>query len=80
VVEEEKKENEAASQEPQKEKGPANQEKTTAPVRPTECAACAKALKKRIWYYRNGKFFCNKKCFKRKEEEEQKKNEKETAN
>ncbi|RKY36107.1 MAG: hypothetical protein DRP78_04430 [Candidatus Omnitrophota bacterium] len=38
---------------------------------PKNCAACKKAIGK-IRYYRNMKFFCNKKCwknFKKKEEE-----------
>lgn len=58
------------------EKGPAKQAKTTSSATPTECAACSKALLKKMWYYRNSQFFCNKKCFKRKEEEDQKKTEK----
>lgn len=75
MTEEQKKDPEEVKEE----KGQANQPKTTASVKPTECASCAKALLKRIWYYRNGQFFCNKKCFKRKEEEDKKKVEKSDA-
>jgi len=28
------------------------------------CLNCNKALKRINWYYRNGGYFCNKKCFK----------------
>ncbi len=46
----------------------------TAPKTPTEkpkatpeiktCAACSKPLKKVKRYYRNGKYYCNKNCWK----------------
>jgi len=39
---------------------------------PTECAHCGKALKKKLWYYRNDGFYCTKKCYKRKAEAAQK--------
>ena len=29
----------------------------------TNCLACAKQIKKLKRYYRNGKFYCNKKCW-----------------
>ena len=29
----------------------------------TNCPACGKPIKKIKRYYRNGKFYCNKKCF-----------------
>jgi formylmethanofuran dehydrogenase subunit E len=28
------------------------------------CAGCSKPLKKKKKYYRNGKYYCNKNCFK----------------
>ena len=31
--------------------------------RPANCAACNKSIKKK-WYYRNGKYFCSKRCWK----------------
>jgi len=36
------------------------------------CAFCNKVLKRKYWYYRNGKYYCKKKCWK----EEQKKAQK----
>ena len=33
-------------------------------VRITNCAKCNKTLKKGNWYYKNGKYFCNKRCWK----------------
>jgi len=32
--------------------------------RPTACASCTKRLSKKQWYYRNGQFFCSKRCWK----------------
>ena len=46
-------------------KGNANQPKSTKPAKPTECASCGKALRKKLWYYRHDAFYCTKKCFKR---------------
>ena len=57
----------------EKKKGPAKQPKRTEPHKPAECAACAKHLPKKLWYYRNGAFYCTKKCFTRKSEEDRKK-------
>lgn len=34
-------------------------------VKPSNCAQCNKPLKRGMWYYRNGKFYCNKKCWKK---------------
>jgi len=31
----------------------------------TNCLACNKPIKKISRYYRNGKFYCNKKCWKK---------------
>jgi predicted transcriptional regulator len=41
----------------------------------TNCLACGKPIKKLKRYYRNGKFYCNKKCWRKyldKSKEEQK--------
>lgn len=41
--------------------------KPKAPVakeRPANCAACNKSIKKKRWYYRNGKCYCTKRCWK----------------
>ncbi len=44
------------------------EEKKAAPAakkeKPSNCAACKKPIRKRRWYYRNGKFYCTKKCWK----------------
>lgn len=31
--------------------------------RPATCASCGKRLSRKSWYYRNGKFFCKRRCF-----------------
>ena len=31
--------------------------------RPATCASCGKRLSKKQWYYRNGQFFCTKRCW-----------------
>jgi hypothetical protein len=41
-------------------KGPSKPEK----VRPTNCVKCNKVIKNNWWYYRNGKYYCNKRCWK----------------
>lgn len=32
--------------------------------RPTACFSCGKRLSRKQWYYRNGQFFCTKRCWK----------------
>ncbi len=32
--------------------------------RPKQCVQCSKNLKKKTWYYRDNKYFCNKNCWK----------------
>lgn len=32
--------------------------------KPANCAVCNKSIKKKRYYYRNGKYFCTKRCFK----------------
>jgi len=68
---EEKPEEEA----PKEEKLPGFQPKSTTPQRPVECSACGKAFTKKIWYYRDAAFYCNKKCYRKKSEEDKKKAE-----
>jgi len=34
-----------------------------APEKQTNCPACNKPIRKLKRYYRNGKFYCNKKCW-----------------
>jgi hypothetical protein len=49
--------------------GPPKDEKTAqggdkpAKERPTNCAGCKKAIKNRLWYYRNGSYYCTKRCW-----------------
>lgn len=31
--------------------------------RPANCAVCNKAFKHKHWYYKNGKYFCTKRCW-----------------
>lgn len=32
--------------------------------KPANCASCNKSIRKKQCYYRNGKFFCSKRCWK----------------
>ena len=32
--------------------------------KPANCASCNKSIKKKRWYYRAGKFYCTKRCWK----------------
>lgn len=32
--------------------------------RPSNCAGCNKSIKRKRWYYRNGKYYCAKRCWK----------------
>ncbi|MBN1871850.1 MAG: hypothetical protein JW800_04680 [Candidatus Omnitrophica bacterium] len=32
-------------------------------VLPTNCAVCNKAFKHKKWYYKNGRYFCTKRCW-----------------
>ena len=31
--------------------------------RAATCASCGKRLNRKLWYYRNGKYFCKKGCW-----------------
>lgn len=57
-------------------KGSDSQPKSTGHNKPAECAGCGKAIKRKAWYYRNGTFYCTKKCYKRKLEATSKESEK----
>lgn len=40
--------------------------KDAAPVkteRPANCTGCNKSIKKKRWYYRDGKYYCTKRCW-----------------
>lgn len=46
---------------------PAEAKKEAEPVKkekPTNCAKCNKPIRKKQHYYRNGKFYCTKRCWK----------------
>ena len=32
-------------------------------TRPATCTSCGKRLNRKQWYYRNGKYFCKKRCW-----------------
>ena len=32
--------------------------------RPAACTSCGKRLSRKQWYYRNGQYFCSKRCWK----------------
>jgi hypothetical protein len=55
----------AASQAPADQ--PAKEEKKEAlpekKERPANCEGCKKSIKNKRWYYRNGKYFCTKRCW-----------------
>ena len=43
-----------------------DEKKAAAPVkqeRPVNCAGCKKSIKNKRWYYRNGKYYCTKRCW-----------------
>ena len=31
--------------------------------RPATCTSCGKRLNRKQWYYRNGRYFCKKRCW-----------------
>jgi len=41
-------------------------------TKPTNCADCNKPIRKKRWYYRNGKYYCSKRCFNNKAKKEAK--------
>ena len=46
-------------------------------VKPTNCAQSNKRIRRKDWYYRDGKYFANKQCFKLYEVQEKEKKQKE---
>lgn len=50
----------------QKKEAPLKKEK------PSNCAGCNKSIKKKRWYYRNGKYYCTKRCWKTASKKEEK--------
>ena len=46
--------------------------------KPVNCAVCNKSIKKKRYYYRNGKYFCTKRCWKTTAKKEEKSTEAQT--
>ena len=49
------------------EKGSSTKQKVE---RPKNCSRCNKPIKRKTWYYRNGKYFCGKGCWKLSQQKE----------
>jgi hypothetical protein len=67
-----------AAEKPAEPQAPKEAKKEEAPVKkekPSNCAACNKPIRKKQWYYRNGKFYCTKTCWRAAAEKEEKKPE-----
>ena len=47
----------APAKEEKKEAAPAKKEK------PANCAGCKKSIRKKRWYYRDGTYYCTKRCW-----------------
>ena len=43
--------------------------------KPSNCAGCKKSIKKKRWYYRNGTYYCTKRCWSASTKKEVKKEE-----
>ena len=41
----------------------AKKKEEVAVERPANCASCNKSIKNKRWYYRNGKYYCSKRCW-----------------
>jgi ribonuclease E len=53
----------AAAAEAPKAETPKAEEKKAEKLKPVNCAVCNKSIKKKRYYYRNGKYFCTKRCW-----------------
>ena len=64
----------AASTAPEQKKEAAETKKVEKPKseKPANCAGCNKSIRKKRWYYRNGKFYCTKRCWKTASKKEEK--------
>jgi len=52
-----------ATEAPKAETKPAEKKARTKKEKPTNCAGCNKSIRKKRWYYRNGKTYCAKRCW-----------------
>ena len=41
----------------------AKKKEDTATEKPANCTSCNKSIKNKRWYYRNGKYYCSKRCW-----------------
>lgn len=69
MIEEKEPPKEPPKEEPKIENQPKAQpaaEKREAPKKekPAACEKCGKKLSEKAWYFRNGRYFCNKRCWK----------------
>jgi len=48
---------------PQGEAKPAEKKLKPKKEKPANCAGCKKSIRKKRWYYRNGKTYCTKRCW-----------------
>jgi hypothetical protein len=43
---------------------PAEEKKEAIKIeKPASCITCSKSIKKKRWYYRDGKYYCSKRCW-----------------
>jgi len=71
-VEAQKDETKKTSQPEDKKPPESKTEKNAKKSHPTNCIVCNKAFKYKRWYYKNGKYFCSKRCWKKFEGEKKK--------
>lgn len=55
---------EAAKQEAPEKKVEEKKAEEKKKEKPVNCAVCSKSIKRKRYYYRNGKYFCTKRCWK----------------
>ena len=63
-VEEPKKVAEPKKAEEPKKPEESKKAETAKKEKPANCAGCNKSIRKKRWYYRNGKSYCTKRCWK----------------
>jgi hypothetical protein len=48
---------------PEGAKAPEAKKEAIKAEKPANCASCNKSIKNKRWYYRNGKYYCSKRCW-----------------
>lgn len=61
-LEEKPKEETKPEEEPKPTEAQKSKEKPS--EKPATCTKCGKKLSRKSWYYRNGRYYCNKRCWK----------------